>query len=310
MCLVRYIGNNDYSVTRATAVQEMPSFTSADTVTANHCLSDPPVNREEKTFVSCFLLQSASLGGGYGDAHLCWALGGLGSEIPGTVEGPAGEGTGGLLGAVSIRPTLKDDSFDYVIGQAIDAIEKLKVFISNSTSVAESAISDVVEGAYSAVTQRIEEAQQQGKTLGINVSLCVDGKQAAMDANTDNISKAAVECVTSKADEAIDDLETILVRIESAKVDIQEAEDVLASCGASVSCILEETEKVIKKIAELGGSITTSVNDAVNLYNTFPEQVEACEATALSEAQTDSLSFLEELEACLVSQGLPEKSRA
>nr|CAD7598493.1 unnamed protein product [Timema genevievae] len=63
-----------------------------------------------------------------------------------------------LLDAVNIRPTLKDDSFDNVIGQAIDAIEKLKVFISNSTSVAESAISGVVEGAYSEVTQRIEEA--------------------------------------------------------------------------------------------------------------------------------------------------------
>nr|CAD7406227.1 unnamed protein product [Timema cristinae] len=213
-----------------------------------------------------------------------------------------------MLDAESIRPTLKDDSFDKVIGQALEVIEKLKTFISNSSSVAESAISGVVEGAYSAVTQRIEEAEQQGETLGIDVSPCVDGQQAAVDANVENISKTAVECVTSKADEAMNDLETILVEIESAKVDIQEAEDALASCGADASCILEETEKVTKKIVTLGGSIITSVNDAVNLYNTFPAQVEACEATALSEAQTDALSFLEELEACLVSQGLPEKS--
>nr|CAD7585671.1 unnamed protein product [Timema genevievae] len=43
---------------------------------------------------------AASPGGGYGDAHLCWALGGLGSEIPGTVEGPAGE-----VGQNDVLPT-------------------------------------------------------------------------------------------------------------------------------------------------------------------------------------------------------------
>ncbi|CAG2053380.1 unnamed protein product [Timema podura] len=35
--------------------------------------------------------------GGYGDACLCWALDGLGSEISGTLEGPAGEGLDNLV---------------------------------------------------------------------------------------------------------------------------------------------------------------------------------------------------------------------
>nr|CAD7589326.1 unnamed protein product [Timema genevievae] len=234
-------------------------------------------------------------------------MAGIGLGIPGL--GSRAVKTVALGAAV---PVLRDDKseLDTLIDEAKAEVNKLKTFIDTTSAAAQAEVTTNVKDAYLVVQQKIEEAQKKGETLGIDVSDCVEGRQATVDTDVDTLTKNAFGCITDQTDQALGDVNTLLTDIETAEKDIDEAQAALDACGDESStwnkakCIAKETVKVAEEAIQLKDSVTKSYTNAKSIYDNFPTTTKKCENDQVDAAGTDATQITASIEVCLVTKGI------
>nr|CAD7393861.1 unnamed protein product [Timema cristinae] len=209
-------------------------------------------------------------------------------------------------------PVPRDDKseLDALIDEAKTEVNNLKTFIDTTSAAAQAEVTTNVKDAYLVVQQKIEEAQKKGETLGIDVSDCVDGQQAAVDTDVDTLTNKAFGCITDQTDKVLVDVNTLMTDIETAEKDINEAQAALDACGDESStwkkakCIAEETVKVATEAIELKDSVTKSYTNAKSIYDKFPDTTKKCENDQVDAAGTDATQITASIEVCLVTKGI------
>ncbi|CAG2065731.1 unnamed protein product, partial [Timema podura] len=123
------------------------------------------------------------------------------------------------LEAASVLPTHRnwEDDFDKTISKAQAEVDKIKVWIDDQSQQLQTKATASVQEVFKNFDDALEQAQEKGATMGIDVSSCVDGKKETVDSEVQELVQAAFACATNELDSALDLASNLLNQIETIK---------------------------------------------------------------------------------------------
>ncbi|XP_063237400.1 uncharacterized protein LOC134539355 [Bacillus rossius redtenbacheri] len=202
-----------------------------------------------------------------------------------------------------------EDRFDAVIQKAQAEVARIRSWVDEQGQKLQDKAKEEISKAYQSVEQATASAQQQGATLGVNVSSCVDARQGQVDAEVQSLVQASTACVTGELDSAVDLASTLLSQVEAAKNKVVDFQAAFKECGKKnkfqkQKCIAEQTAKALAEVVKVETEVTGFFSKETLLFEELPAKLLACEGKQAAAAESSAKQMASDLQTCLAGLGI------